>query len=250
MLEEEVLIRLSKPDSNDQLIQEAISDENYCELIQHYAQKWLSEDRVLHHAYALHLIRALGLRSLAIENVHLLKEQWIHLENPLFNRALSRQSPSCDGVSFFVSPVAYYALPTFAETALKVLFELIPRRHPAYMLALKWGLEALKQEPTLCFLIWEAWPVEDSLLPLSDYYSLLCDQDPSIQEALAIRIALFHPSEALEICDVFKRNTALDIQPFTHALHKQLMRVKQVKLWVQCRERLKKADTKIIQGDV
>lgn len=145
-----------------------------------------------------------------------------------------------DGVSAFAVQVPFHAYPTLAETALRGLFYLSPHAHPARAQGLSWGLSALNTEPLLITTLWEAWPAERSLLPLKPHLGDLLTQSPSEGRALAVRLALLHPDEALELCEALSELEEVNLGPLYEALHKQLLRVKRVRLWVECREALRR----------
>ena len=231
--------RLCEPTSAHLLTQEAICDSERCAELSSLAQAWLDTEEPLQRALSLHLIRALGLRAVALSIPVRLSEGWMKVKNPLWGRPVERVTPVVDVVSFFAQPIAYYAQQTLAETALRALFTLSPHAHPARTAGLNWGLEALRYEPRLISALWEAWPAERSLLPLAEHLGALLTLSPSVGEALAVRLALLHLDEALPICEALSGLSEQSLTPLREALHKQLLRVKRVRLWVSCREALR-----------
>jgi len=231
--------RLCEPSSAYTLTQEAISDPERCSELSRLAQAWLDVEEPLERALSLHLTRALGLRSVALSIPQRLSQGWMEVKNPLWGRSVERATPALDGVSPFAKPVAYYARPSLAETALRALFNLSPHAHPARSAGLSWGLEALQREPALISALWEAWPAERSLLPLAEHLGGLLTLTPSVGETLAVRLALLHLDEAVQICEALSGLDEQSLAPLREALHKQLLRVKRVRLWVSCREALR-----------
>ena len=78
---------------------------------------------------------------------------------------------------------------------------------------------------------------------LGEHLLTLLSEAPRLGEALATRLALLRREEALPLCEALapqlKGLNAQErervVTPLREALHKQLMRVGQVRLWVACR---------------
>ena len=144
-----------------------------------------------------------------------------------------------DGVSYFVEAHPLIAEHTLGETALRVFTELAPSGHPtrvAMQNSLAYHLKTQQHDSDgLVSWLWEITGSRDPLAPLVPYLSLCLEHQPERAKALAVRVALINPDEAISVCSSLAQLEEPIKEMFKTELYRQLMRIGQIKLWASCK---------------
>jgi hypothetical protein len=233
---------LSARDTSLFWVRAAVSNPVFAHAVISIADGWLDHASAFKRALSLHYLRALGARGCCERVSKTLTQRpydWLFIINPLFElneeaRPLMEDSTSEDGVSFFPPRKIYFVEETLAETALQLLITLCPPQHIARESAIDWALT----EPSLTVWAWDAWAPQRAHLPLLQSALKVLNESEEWCEALALRLALFHPQEAPIFCEHLKALHSPQKHIFERTLEKQLRRVGKIKLWVHCRKSL------------
>lgn len=171
-----------------------------------------------------------------------------HLETP-HERAQRRRyerDALRDGVSQFAELRDLYAHPTLAESALMLIAELAQPGHAARQVGSRYVSDHLsspdvdpRQRAWLATWLWDHLDPRGTLEPLLPHARSCLSGHPRRIEALAVRLALLIPHEAISACEAMRSLSEAERALFSARLERQLKRVGRVKLWVQCRETLK-----------
>ena len=233
---------LSEHDRSLFWVRAAVSNPQFAHAVITIADDWLDHVSSLKRALSLHFLRALGARGRCDRVSRVLTQRpsdWLFIVNPLSElneeaSSLIEDSTSEDGVSFFPPRKVYFFEETLAETALQLLITLCPPQHSARERAIDWALA----EDSLTVWAWDAWAPQRPHLPLlPSAFRILTDSEEWC-EALALRLALFHPQEAPIFCEQLRELEPPRKSVFERTLEKQLRRVGKIKLWVRCRQSL------------
>lgn len=180
---------------------------------------------------------------------------WLTRPNPLASIALTHDDEARarraeraamrDGVSHFAPLQEVYAHSTLGESALTLIAEIAPPRHPARRAALNFidahlqmsSLDEARRD-WLSTWLWDHLDMREGLAPLLPYARQILQGHPERAELLAVRLALITPDEALDVCQALQSLPQSERASFGSLLERQLKRVGKISLWVGCREAL------------
>jgi hypothetical protein len=125
--------------------------------------------------------------------------------------------------------------------AIQCIFKLCSPQNSSFQHALKYAFDRACAQPNLALsqLVYQAWPLQQSLIPCQPLLYLILSQSPSWGRDIGQRLALYYQEDCVTIVAYLATLKEENKKELRLALEKHLKRIFAIKKWVQCRELLK-----------